>query len=99
MLTGKLCGAIRGTPRSLPPPKTKKTYAQVWDPLTGKLRRDLGYQAEERFMMHDTAVLALAFSRDSELLATGCQDGRVKVCARGGWMYVVCLWTGGWNGG
>ena len=31
-------------------------------------------------MMHDTAVLALAFSRDSELLASASQDGTIKVC-------------------
>lgn len=28
-------------------------------------------QAEEMFMMHDEAVLALGFSRDSELLVSG----------------------------
>ncbi len=30
-------------------------------------------------MMHDTAVLSLSFSPDSELLATGSQDGKIKV--------------------
>ncbi len=30
-------------------------------------------------MMHDTSVLCLTFSRDSELLASGSQDGKVKV--------------------
>ena len=30
-------------------------------------------------MMHDTAVLALALSQDSELLASGSQDGKIKV--------------------
>ena len=30
-------------------------------------------------MLHDAPVLALAFSRDSELLASGDQQGRVKV--------------------
>ena len=53
--------------------------AQVWDFITGKLKRDLQFQADEQFMMHDTAVLALAFSRDSELLASASQDGKVKV--------------------
>lgn len=48
----------------------------MWDYLTGRLKKDLPYQAEERFMMHDTAVLCLAFSRDSELLASGAQVGR-----------------------
>ena len=30
-------------------------------------------------MMHDTAVLAVAFSRDSEVLASASQDGKIKV--------------------
>ena len=30
-------------------------------------------------MMHDDAVLALAFSWESELLASGSQDGKIKV--------------------
>lgn len=30
-------------------------------------------------MMMEVAVLALAFSRDSEMLASGSQDGRIKV--------------------
>ena len=50
----------------------------MWDFLTGRLKKDLQFQADEQFMMHDTAVLALAFSRDSELLASGSQDGKIK---------------------
>ena len=30
-------------------------------------------------MMHDDAVLALAFSWEGELLASGSQDGKIKV--------------------
>jgi WD40 repeat-containing protein SMU1 len=30
-------------------------------------------------MMHDTAVLCQAFSRDGEHLATGSADGKLKV--------------------
>jgi WD40 repeat-containing protein SMU1 len=41
--------------------------------MSGRLKKDLPYQAEEQFMMHDAAILALAFSRDSELLASGSQ--------------------------
>ena len=36
-------------------------------------------QARDELMMHDEAVLALGFSRDSELLASGSQDGHIKV--------------------
>ena len=46
--------------------------------MTGRLKKDLQFQADEQFMMHDTAVLALAFSRDSELLASASQDGKIK---------------------
>lgn len=52
---------------------------EVYEPLTGRLRMDLGYQARDEFMLHDAAVLALAVSRDSELLASGSRDGRLKV--------------------
>lgn len=32
-------------------------------------------------MMHDDAVLSIDFSRDSEMLASGSQDGKIKVSA------------------
>ena len=59
--------------------KLKCLNLQVWDYVTGKLKKDLQYQADEQFMMHETAVLALNFSRDSELLVSGSQDGKIKV--------------------
>ena len=31
-------------------------------------------------MMMEEAVLCMAFSRDSDMLATGSQDGKIKVC-------------------
>lgn len=54
-------------------------FVEVWDYQAAVLRKDLAYQEEGSFMMHEKAVIAIAFSKDSELVATGSQDGQLKV--------------------
>ena len=54
-------------------------FVEIYDARTGKLKNDLPYQAQELFMMHDTAVLAMSWSRDGEWLTTASQDGEIRV--------------------
>eukprot|EP00871_Galdieria_phlegrea_P001532 jgi/Galph1/237/GphlegSOOS_G4917.1 len=54
-------------------------FIEVWDFLSGKLRKDLFYQLTEEFMLHETAVVSLDFSKTGELLASASTDGQVIV--------------------
>ena len=58
---------------------TSDGFVEIWDHDTCKHKSELEYQSKEDFMMNDDAVLSLAFSLDSELLASGSMDGTVMV--------------------
>ena len=42
--------------------------------------------------MMDDAVLCMSFSKDSEMLATGAQDGKIKVCKGHAYMYCIHMY-------
>jgi len=52
---------------------------EVLEPSTGKLKTDLAFQAEEKFMIHSDSVVSLNFTKDGEMLASGSKNGQVKV--------------------
>ncbi|GFE53741.1 WD-40 repeat protein [Babesia ovis] len=54
-------------------------FIEVWNWRSGQLDLDLEYQKKEQFMLHETLIVSLAVSRDSEILASGDKDGNIKI--------------------
>lgn len=52
---------------------------EIYNPLTGKLRSDLEYQAKDECLLHDEGITSLGISLDSEFLVSGSRDGMIKV--------------------
>lgn len=54
-------------------------FVEFYDYRTCKHAADLDYQNEDNLLMHESSVLCLDFSRDSELLVTGSSAGEIVV--------------------
>ncbi|MEN2497520.1 MAG: Serine/threonine-protein kinase smu1 [Marteilia pararefringens] len=54
-------------------------FIEIWNYSTGKLRKDLIYQAQNRLMVMESSILCLTCSDDSKLLASGSQSGKIRI--------------------
>lgn len=54
-------------------------FVEFWNLDDGQFRIDLPYQSKDDSLMLSSAVLCMAFSDDSTLLAAGSQSGQIKI--------------------
>jgi WD40 repeat-containing protein SMU1 len=54
-------------------------FIEIWDPLTAKLKAELGYQFEDAPMLHKTSVTSICFTKDSKMLCSGDISGNIKI--------------------
>ncbi|CAO3678526.1 unnamed protein product [Rhizopus stolonifer] len=54
-------------------------FIEIWNHMTGKLRKDLKYQGEEKLMSMEQSVICLNFSSNNELLVSGSTDGKIAI--------------------
>ncbi|KAI3378696.1 hypothetical protein SNEBB_005621 [Seison nebaliae] len=52
---------------------------EVWNFITGRLRKDLKYQMEKDYMKMNNCILSLTFTSDSELLGSGDDGGDIVI--------------------
>ncbi len=54
-------------------------FLEIYNYLTGKLRKDLSFQAQESMMLIESAVLSVSYSNDSGFIVAGGQDGSINI--------------------
>jgi len=55
-------------------------FIEAWSPVLGQPRTDLVYQTHKsEYMLMETSILALTFSPDSQLLASGSLSGDISI--------------------
>uniref|UniRef100_A0A7S2RPI1 WD40 repeat-containing protein SMU1 n=1 Tax=Mucochytrium quahogii TaxID=96639 RepID=A0A7S2RPI1_9STRA len=54
-------------------------FLEIWDWKTGKLRKDLAYQANDNILKHRNGILSIDFSQQEDALVSCSSDGVIKI--------------------